>query len=151
MKVLVLLNGAAGTAGSVEAVERAFDVHGVAATVKVVSRESCADAFGEVSRDARAGRFGFDALVAGGGDGTINGAAAAVEGTNVPLGILPMGTLNHFAKDTGIPLLLDEAVATIAAQQTRRVDVGELNGRVFVNNSSIGIYPFLVSGRTAEQ
>lgn len=151
MNVLALLNGAAGTAGKAEAVAAAFAVHGVTATIEAMTPETCSARLAEVKRDARSGRFGFDALVVGGGDGTISGAASAVVGTGIPLGILPMGTLNHFAKDLRIPLHLEGAVAVIAAGGSRRVDVGDLNGRVFVNNSSIGIYPFLVSGRTAEQ
>jgi diacylglycerol kinase family enzyme len=87
----------------------------------------------------------------GGGDGTIGAAAAAVAGTKVPLGILPMGTLNHFARDLGLPLRLVEAARIASSGAERRVDVGRVNGRVFVNNSSVGIYPFLVAGRTREQ
>jgi diacylglycerol kinase family enzyme len=67
------------------------------------------------------------------------------------LGVLPLGTLNHCAKDLKIPLDLDAAAATIAEGHVRAVDVAELNGRVFVNNSSVGIYPFLVEERDAEQ
>jgi diacylglycerol kinase family enzyme len=63
----------------------------------------------------------------------------------------PLGTLNHFAKDICLPIDLDEAMDVIAAGQVRTVDVGEVNGHIFINNSSIGIYPFLVAERTAEQ
>ena len=65
----------------------------------------------------------------------------------MPLGILPLGTLNHFAKDLGIPTDLDGAIALIAAGQVRQVDAAEVNGRVFVNNSSIGLYPHMVLTR----
>ena len=63
--------------------------------------------------------------------------------------MLPLGTFNHFAKDLGIPLDLEEAVGVVAAGHVRRVDVGEVNGRVFLNNSSIGVYPEVVAERDA--
>jgi diacylglycerol kinase family enzyme len=65
----------------------------------------------------------------------------------VPLGILPLGTLHHFAKDLGLPLDIDGAVQVIAAARTRDVDVAEVNGRVFINNASIGIHPCMVVDR----
>lgn len=88
-----------------------------------------------------------DVVVAGGGDGTINCVAGALVGTRIALGVLPMGTLNHFAKDLGIPLGLEEAVETIVQGHTTRVDVGEVNERLFLNNSSLGLYPRLVRQR----
>jgi diacylglycerol kinase family enzyme len=63
------------------------------------------------------------------------------------MGILPLGTLNHFAKDLGIPMELDRAVGVIVAGHERRVDLGEVNGILFLNNSSIGIYPEVVAER----
>jgi diacylglycerol kinase family enzyme len=92
-----------------------------------------------------------DAVVAAGGDGTIGAAAAALAGSDRPLGVLPLGTLNHFARDAGLPADPGEAVAAIAGGATRLVDVAELNGEVFVNNSSIGLYPMMVRGREAQQ
>ena len=74
-------------------------------------------------------------------------AASVLAGTGVPLGALPLGTLNHFAKDLGIPLQVEEAAATIAAGHTRVVDLAEVNGETFINNSSIGIYPYMVIDR----
>jgi diacylglycerol kinase family enzyme len=62
-----------------------------------------------------------------------------------------MGTLNHFARDAGIPLDLRDAVETIVAGHARDFDAGDLNGRIFVNNASIGIYPRMVWERNAEQ
>jgi len=90
-------------------------------------------------------------VAAGGGDGTVNAVAGAVAGTDTALGVLPMGTLNHFAKDAGIPLDLEEAVRTFFTGRVVKVDVGEVNGRVFVNNSGIGVYPHLVRERETQQ
>jgi diacylglycerol kinase family enzyme len=77
----------------------------------------------------------------------VNAVAGAVAGSETPLGVLPIGTLNHFAKDLGVPLALEEAVRIVAEGAVRRVDVGEVNGRVFVNNSSLGVYPRIVALR----
>ena len=100
------------------------------------------------------GVFGFifwcgqlDAVVVGGGDGSIRTVASVLVGSDVPLGIIPLGTLNHFAKDLRIPLFVDGAVAVIASGEKRYVDVGEVNGEIFINNSSIGVYPYLVLER----
>lgn len=101
------------------------------------------------ARDAVAA--GARLVVAGGGDGTINAVASVLVGTEVAFGVLPLGTLNHFAKDLGIPLDLDLAVANIASGGHVRVDVGEVNGRVFLNNSSLGLYPDIVRDREQQQ
>ena len=90
-------------------------------------------------------------IVAGGGDGTINAVAGELAGTDTPLGVLPMGTLNHFAKDVGIPLNLAAAVSNLFTGQVTRVDVGEVNGRVFVNNSGVGFYPHFVRQREEQE
>jgi diacylglycerol kinase family enzyme len=88
-------------------------------------------------------------VVAAGGDGTVCGVAAGLAGASAALGVLPLGTLNHFAKDLRIPLDLAGAVAVVAAGHTARIDAGFVNDRVFVNNSSIGIYPSIVDAREA--
>lgn len=90
-------------------------------------------------------------VVAGGGDGTVSAVAGKLAGTDAPLGVLPMGTLNHFAKDAGIPLNLAAAVRNLFTGQVTRVDVGEVNGRVFVNNSGVGFYPHFVRQREEQE
>jgi diacylglycerol kinase family enzyme len=99
----------------------------------------------------RARDTGCIAIAAGGGDGTLNAVASHLVGTGMPLGILPLGTLNHFAKDLGIPLALDEAVRNLATGRPRLVDVGEVNDRIFLNNSSLGLYPDIVHDREKQQ
>jgi diacylglycerol kinase family enzyme len=81
----------------------------------------------------------------------VNAIASALAGTSVHMGIIPMGTLNHFAKDLKIPLSAEEAVRTIVTGRVRAVDVGKVNGEVFVNNSSLGLYPAVVRLREAIQ
>lgn len=90
---------------------------------------------------------GADVVVVAGGDGTLGTAADALADTDTPLGILPMGTFNHFAKDLGIPIDLAAAAAVVVNGRTASVDVAEVNGRTFVNNSSIGLYPVMVDMR----
>ncbi len=90
-------------------------------------------------------------VVAGGGDGTINAVASVLAGSGVAFGVLPLGTLNHFAKDLGIPLALEEAVRVLASGRAAQVDVGEVNGRIFLNNSSLGLYPEIVRDREKQQ
>ena len=90
-------------------------------------------------------------VIVGGGDGTIGAAASALAGTKTALGILPLGTLNHFARDLGIPNGLEDAAATIAKGRERAVDVAELNGRIFINNSAIGLYPLMVLDRDSQR
>lgn len=150
-RVIVLLNKFAGMAGSLageklpDALVSSFELHGTSATVKLVAPAELAAAAQDACRKITDGEF--DGVVVGGGDGTVHTVANALAGSAITLGIIPLGTLNHFAKDLGIPLGLDAAVATIAAGHTRHVDLGELNGEIFINNSSIGIYPYLVLDR----
>jgi YegS/Rv2252/BmrU family lipid kinase len=107
---------------------------------------------GDCSVRCRASAERGDAMViVGGGDGTIGAAASVLAGTNTTLGILPLGTLNHFARDLGIPTELDEAAKLIAAGKERRVDVAEMNDRTFINNSAIGLYPLMVLDRDLQR
>ncbi|MFZ0392106.1 MAG: diacylglycerol kinase family protein [Calditrichia bacterium] len=87
------------------------------------------------------------AVVVGGGDGTLNSVAGQLLGRDIPLGVLPLGTLNHFAGDAGIPAEPDHAESIIAESVPRRIDVGEVNGHIFLNNSSMGLYPRAVRMR----
>jgi len=99
----------------------------------------------------RAAESDAETVVGGGGDGTISAVAAAVAGTRKKFGVLPFGTLNHFAKDLNIPFELDAAVNVIAAGHSIDVDIAEVNGRAFINNSSLGLYPDMVRGRELRQ
>lgn len=94
---------------------------------------------------------GIAIVVAAGGDGTVNAVASHVAGTGVAFGVLPMGTLNHFAKDARIPLELTAAVQNIAVGRRVLIDAAEVNGHLFINNSSIGLYPQIVRHREQQQ
>jgi diacylglycerol kinase family enzyme len=123
----------------------AFVQAGVTVDIRLVDGSGLRKAASRALADARRGDI--DAVIAGGGDGSIRAVAAALAGTSVPLGVIPLGTLNHFAKDLGLRLDIEGAAATIAGGQTRMIDLGEVNGEIFINNSSIGIYPYLVIER----
>ncbi|MDT7543683.1 MAG: hypothetical protein QOE33_3587 [Acidobacteriota bacterium] len=142
----VILNAAAGT-GECEAARE---------KVEAIFGEGRIDVHVTLARDGEeiiktARRAATDdatsLVVAGGGDGTINAVASQLVGTDKILGVLPFGTLNHFAKDLHIPLDADEAARTLISGHTARVDVGEVNGQYFLNNSSLGLYPVLVRER----
>ena len=88
-----------------------------------------------------AAAHGLTAVIAGGGDGTLNAVAQGLHNTPVPMAILPIGTLNHLARDLGVPLEVDRAIDALPASREVSIDLGEVNGRVFLNNSIIGLYP----------
>jgi diacylglycerol kinase family enzyme len=127
-------------------VEAAFQALGAKAHVALAHDGA------EVIRMAqRAVAGNAEIIVAGGGDGTISSVAGVVIDANKTLGVLPFGTLNHFAKDLRIPLELAGAVRTIVEGQEMTVDVGEVNGEIFINNSSLGLYPNIVREREKQQ
>jgi diacylglycerol kinase family enzyme len=121
-----------------------FQKAGTEADVQLIPGEEICDA-------ARAAvEAGTGAIVAGGGDGTIRAVASVLVGGEVPLGVLPLGTLNHFATDLGIPLDLAVAARVIAEGEVHPIDVGEVNGEIFLNNSSLGFYPPIIQARDQE-
>lgn len=147
--VLVIVNGDAGSGHDEE----------VASRIRAGLRNAGLDAdlvlagSGDemISAAHRAVEGGVRLVAAGGGDGTMNAVASVLAGTDVVFGVLPMGTLNHFAKDLGIPLELDAAIRNLADGRQKRVDVGEVNDRIFLNNSSLGLYPDIVRDRERQQ
>ncbi len=100
---------------------------------------------GDAARGAL--RRGAKTLVAAGGDGTVSAVASTLLDCGATLGVLPMGTLNHFAKDLQIPLDIEDAAGVLANGAVAIIDVGEVNGRTFINNSSLGVYPQMVAWR----
>lgn len=145
MKVLVVLNATAGSRGRPEQVREAFAAAGLAVEIRLAAGAAILDA----AREAAASDA--DVVVMAGGDGTMNAGASALLGGSKPMGVLPLGTLNHFARDLGVSLDLEEAARTVAAGAVREVDVGEANGRLFLNNSSLGLYPVAVEARDANR
>jgi diacylglycerol kinase family enzyme len=151
LRIAALLNASAGTieregaAAFRDRLASAFERHGIAATLEFLPGSELGPAATRARQQVIDGKL--DAIVVGGGDGSVRTVASVLAGSGIPLGIIPLGTLNHFARDLGIPLTVERAVETIAAGEQRAVDVGEVNGEIFVNNSSIGFYPYLVLER----
>jgi YegS/Rv2252/BmrU family lipid kinase len=94
---------------------------------------------------------GTKLIIVGGGDGSVSAAAQAVADSDAALGILPLGTLNHLARDLGLPFDLAQAAEVIANGRPQAIDIAEVNGRTFVNNAAIGLYPLMVVDREAQQ
>ena len=141
----VIFNEKSGTADALgltaDALRALFDAAGLEATI---------DARGDRPMDERiadavASRAGV--IVAAGGDGTITALAAALAGTGKSLAILPLGTVNALARDLDIPLDIPQAIASLANGGERLIDVGEVNGRIFLHKVVIGVIPAVAAGR----
>ena len=144
----VILNAGSGGAQADELRRRVaahFQSHGAEANI-LVARGGAGLA--ALVRRAREGPS--EVVVAAGGDGTVNAVASALLGTEKSLGVLPTGTFNYFARSLGIPLDLGDAVAVAARRHTADADVCEVNGRMFLNNASIGLYPSIIRQREQE-
>ena len=143
--VQVIINARSGPKIRVSrhlAIARLFNESGVNARIVVASSGA------DVPRLAtEAARGHCDVLVAAGGDGTISGVASALIGTGKPLGVIPFGTFNLFAKNRGIPLDMKSAVYTVLNGQTTTINVGEVNGHFFLSNSSMGRYSLVLRQR----
>lgn len=148
-KILVCVNRFSGGRDrdeeQVDEIGAALAAAGVSARVDLVGGRAIA----ECAREAVDDRA--DLLIVGGGDGSVSAAAAVLAGTKVKLGILPLGTLNHFARDLGIPAGLAKAAELLASGSARKVDVAQVNGRTFINNSAIGLYPLMVIDRDLQR
>lgn len=147
MKAVVILNRGGGSAGADarNRVAKALAAQSVEASILEVEGQDCAD------EAARAASEGARAIIAAGGDGTMSTVAGALAGSDTPMALLPLGTFNHFARDLGIPTDLDQAAGVIAAARVRQIDCAELNGRIFINNSAVGLYPLMVLDREMQQ
>lgn len=149
MRATVLLNRGGGAVAADKEmsakVEAALHAAGIDGGIELVA----GDDFEQRCRSISA--RGDPLLIVGGGDGTVSAAASALAASDTALGILPLGTLNHFARDLGIPTDLDQAALVIARGRERRVDIAEMNGQVFINNSAVGLYPLMVIDRDTQR
>lgn len=133
--------GAASRAGDalIEQIEAAFAAADLPVTVEAIEGDNIAEQVKAAAADG--------AVVVGGGDGTLGSAAAIVSKAGATLGILPLGTRNHLARQLGIPMDLPGAARVIADGQKCRIDLSSVNDHIFVNNASIGMYPAMVRAR----
>ena len=148
-RVVVILNAGSGSGNDDTVAARLrtlFEASRATADVRLVRNGTQLAAQIEAAKSEHP-----DVIVAGGGDGTVGTVAAALVDSDIALGVLALGTLNHFARALGVPLDVAEAVRCFAGGEPVRVDVGEVNGRVFVNNSSLGLYPDIVRDRERQQ
>lgn len=137
VEILAFVNKDAGTA------DAACEALGKAGGFRVerIAPADLADRVrGALARGARR-------ILVAGGDGSIATAAGAMRGNACELAILPGGTLNHLAQDLGLPDDLTEAARVAATGRTRRLDVAEVNGHLFLNTSSVGAYVTYVRTR----
>jgi YegS/Rv2252/BmrU family lipid kinase len=111
----------------------AFAAAGVAARVETSASRA------EVADDIRRLAPETDAVVVCGGDGSINAAAPGLMDTGLPMGVIPMGTANDFARTLGLPADPAAAARVVAAGRTRPIDLGVVNGQPFFNVASIGL------------
>ncbi len=136
MAIPAFVNEQAGDGGAAARVleDAGFEVRAVdPATLREQVRQSLRD--------------GVKRLVVAGGDGTVSCAADVMVGTTAELAIVPAGTLNHLAKDLGLPADLTQAAAVAATGRSQPVDVGTVEGHVFLNTSSVGAYVAFVRVR----
>jgi len=139
----VIVNRQGGTASRlgrklISEITAAFAESGLCAHVHAVRAAELADAVSSENAPV---------VVIGGGDGTLGTAANILRRTDQVLGILPLGTRNHLARELGLPLDIPGAARAIAEGAVRRIDLGCAGDRVFVNNCSVGIYSRLVRER----
>ncbi|MCW5721129.1 MAG: diacylglycerol kinase family lipid kinase [Devosia sp.] len=145
MRIAAILNREGGTlrtldvAGLAEEAQRIFADAGHRLDPHIVIGEEVAAAL-----EAAASDPDIEAILAGGGDGTISAAAAIAFKSGKPLAVLPAGTMNLFARALRLPLELDEALRAIAAGEVVRVDIATANGRPFVHQFGVGIHARLV-------
>ncbi|WP_207478972.1 diacylglycerol/lipid kinase family protein [Arenibaculum pallidiluteum] len=147
MKIAVVLNAAAGSLLGETVPDVATRIEQILHEAGHEPQVETASGAGIVPLIERAAASDADAVIVGGGDGTVACAANRLIGTGKALGILPLGTLNLYAGDLGVPSGIDEAVRALAFGTVRPLDVGEVNGRLFLNHSVLGLYPRIVEDR----
>jgi diacylglycerol kinase family enzyme len=151
MKLIALINAKAGSLASASNVDQIEHIREVFATHKCDAEVRSCHGPQLVDAAKQALSEKSDAVIAGGGDGTISSVAGILANSNTPLGVLPLGTLNHFAKDLGVPMSIEGAIKIIADNHVKSIDLARVNDRIFINNSSIGLYPQVVRDRDEQR
>lgn len=147
--ILVLLNADAGTLLDRDAeqmrglVERGFGGDGRTVDVQLLRSKKLTRAIEE------AGRGPHDTVIIGGGDGSVSLAIRSLHASGKVLGILPLGTMNLLARDMGVPLALDQAIAALADAEPTAIDLATLNGQLLHTLSGIGFFSQMARAREA--
>jgi len=145
ISAIVILNSKSGRRGAADLVPKLKSLaEALRVNCEIVTVRNPSQVI-EASR--KAGRGQCDIVIAGGGDGTINAVASGLVGTGKPLGVLPLGTFNYFAREMGVPTDLESAFRTCFEGETLPVTIGDVNGQVFLINASIGLYPIILAVR----
>ncbi|MEN3974012.1 diacylglycerol kinase family protein [Emcibacter sp. SYSU 3D8] len=149
-KLFVLVNAGSGKNDketTVETIKRVLKAAGRDHEIVVITdAERIQATIGDTVERAREAH---GAVIAAGGDGTINAAAQAVLGSGCPFGALPQGTFNYFGRWHGIPLEIEAATTALLQAELQPVQVGFVNDRIFLINTSVGLYPLLLEDREA--
>lgn len=145
MNLTLVLNPQAGTLRGLDPRQAAEDLaeifraHGHKVKTEIHSGRAAIAAIARVCREKSC-----DGIVVGGGDGTVSAAASAAAASGIALGILPLGTMNLFARSLAIPLDMREAAEALAAGRRSSVDIGEVNGRFFIHHVTLGLHPRMI-------
>lgn len=148
MKIKAVLNRDGGTFKTTdmqsycESATRAFAAKGHELVCDVVAGDEIVEAL-----QTAVATSGVDAVIAGGGDGTISAAAGIAWKAGLPLGVVPAGTMNLFARSLKLPLDIWKVVDVLAAGEVASVDIATANGRPFVHQFSAGLHARMVRMR----
>jgi diacylglycerol kinase family enzyme len=148
MKLHLVLNRDGGTFSTLDIDsyrERAAEIlasRGHEASFDIVGAGEIVQALEKAGRDKS-----IDAMIAGGGDGTISAAARVAWESGVPLGVIPAGTMNLFARSLGLPLDIDAVLPVLAEAEIAPVDISSVNGQGFIHQFSVGLHPRMVRFR----
>jgi diacylglycerol kinase family enzyme len=147
VKAIAILNAKAGLVlqhgeSIADIVRDGFGACGQAIDVTCVAPEDI-----EAAIDRAASRTDIDTLIVGGGDGTQSLAASKLAGTDIALGVLPFGTVNLLGRDLGVPLEIEDAVKALADAPRIRIDLAEVNGRLFHSLLGLGFFARLAGER----
>lgn len=146
MQRILLLHNPGSRAGEAAAEAAAQALQAAGLTVTPYACDGREETIAHLKRE----RTTYDAVVACGGDGTLNTVANALAGQDTPMGVIPAGTANDFARTLGLPDDPAAAAAVIATGRARAVDLGEVNGSYFLNVASIGLSVELARTLTQE-
>jgi diacylglycerol kinase family enzyme len=148
MRIALVINATSGSMADLDAetIREKLQAAGFEASPETDSQASLPERL-----EAAAAQPGIEAVVVAGGDGSMACAAAVMAGRDTPLGLLPLGTMNLLAKDLGLPIDLDEAIAALKSGAARRIDVAEVNGHVFLISSMLGLPATMGEHREAQR